>query len=94
MSSIIDVLLRSDTVNSSWLLRVEVVGCTLKILVAMSANVGAGAECIASLASGKQVVAHAEQAWAFFKSLGSPKYHVAPMVDQVRLLLVEDRREE
>ena len=28
---------------------------------------------------------HAERAWAFFRSIGSPKYHVAPMVDQVFL---------
>lgn len=27
----------------------------------------------------------AEKAWAFFRSIGSPKYHVAPMVDQVRI---------
>ena len=26
---------------------------------------------------------HAKQAWEFWKRLGSPKYHVAPMVDQV-----------
>jgi hypothetical protein len=28
-------------------------------------------------------VPHAERAWSFFKSIGSPQYHVAPMVDQV-----------
>lgn len=28
--------------------------------------------------------AHVEQAWAHFRSLGSPQFHVAPMVDQVR----------
>ena len=28
-------------------------------------------------------VPHAKAAWEFFRSLGSPKYHVAPMVDQV-----------
>lgn len=27
--------------------------------------------------------AHVERAWAHFRSLGSPKWHVAPMVDQV-----------
>ena len=26
---------------------------------------------------------HTQQAWKFWKKLGSPKYHVAPMVDQV-----------
>ena len=26
---------------------------------------------------------HIQQAWEFWKKLGSPKYHVAPMVDQV-----------
>jgi hypothetical protein len=29
--------------------------------------------------------AHVEQAWAHFRSLGSPQFHVAPMVDQVRV---------
>lgn len=29
------------------------------------------------------VSAHAERAWDFFRKIGSPKYHVAPMVDQV-----------
>jgi hypothetical protein len=28
--------------------------------------------------------AHVEQAWAHFRSLGRPQFHVAPMVDQVR----------
>lgn len=28
---------------------------------------------------------HAARAWQFFRSIGSPKYHVAPMVDQVGL---------
>lgn len=27
--------------------------------------------------------AHADKAWAHFRALGSPKFHVAPMVDQV-----------
>lgn len=27
--------------------------------------------------------AHVERAWEHFRSLGSPQYHVAPMVDQV-----------
>jgi hypothetical protein len=27
--------------------------------------------------------AHVERSWAYFRSLGSPKWHVAPMVDQV-----------
>lgn len=27
--------------------------------------------------------AHVERAWAHFRGLGSPKWHVAPMVDQV-----------
>ena len=26
---------------------------------------------------------HAQQAWEFWRRLGSPRYHVAPMVDQV-----------
>ena len=29
------------------------------------------------------VVPHAAKAWEFFRSIGAPKYHVAPMVDQV-----------
>lgn len=28
--------------------------------------------------------AHVERSWAYFRSLGSPKWHVAPMVDQVQ----------
>lgn len=28
--------------------------------------------------------AHVERAWAHFRALGSPRWHVAPMVDQVR----------
>ena len=31
----------------------------------------------------KQLVPHAAKAWEFFRSIGSPKFHVAPMVDQV-----------
>lgn len=27
---------------------------------------------------------HAQQAWEFWRKIGSPKYHVAPMVDQVQ----------
>ena len=27
---------------------------------------------------------HTKQAWEFWRRLGSPKYHVAPMVDQVQ----------
>lgn len=30
-------------------------------------------------------VSHTENAWAFFRSIGSPKYWVAPMVDQSEL---------
>ena len=30
---------------------------------------------------------HTERAWKFWRKLGSPKYHVAPMVDQVPILL-------
>lgn len=26
---------------------------------------------------------HTQQAWEFWRKIGSPKYHVAPMVDQV-----------
>lgn len=33
----------------------------------------------------KMVVPHAAKAWEFFRKWGSPKYHVAPMVDQVLL---------
>ena len=29
---------------------------------------------------------HAAAAWDFWRRIGSPKFHVAPMVDQVRLL--------
>ena len=29
-------------------------------------------------------VPHAARAWEWFRSMGSPRYHVAPMVDQVR----------
>ncbi len=32
----------------------------------------------------QQTVPHKEKAWEFFRSMGSPKFHVAPMVDQVR----------
>ena len=28
--------------------------------------------------------AHVAQAWEWWNSIGAPKYHVAPMVDQVR----------
>ena len=31
----------------------------------------------------KLLVPHAAKAWEFFRSIGSPKFHVAPMVDQV-----------
>jgi hypothetical protein len=30
------------------------------------------------------LAAHAEKAWAWWDSMGAPKLHVAPMVDQVR----------
>jgi len=33
----------------------------------------------------EQVVPHAARAWEFFKRIGSPKCHVAPMVDQSEL---------
>lgn len=33
----------------------------------------------------KQDVPHAARAWEFFRGIGSPKYHVAPMVDQVSI---------
>lgn len=29
---------------------------------------------------------HAAAAWEFWRSIGCPKFHVAPMVDQVRQL--------
>ncbi|GAX81381.1 hypothetical protein CEUSTIGMA_g8812.t1 [Chlamydomonas eustigma] len=51
----------------------------------MSANVEPAIVSVSCTDSGKQVVAHAERSWAFFKSMGSPKYHVAPMVDQSEL---------
>ena len=31
---------------------------------------------------------HTQQAWEFWRRIGSPKYHVAPMVDQVSLAAV------
>ena len=34
-------------------------------------------------AEAKQVVAHAAAAWEWFRGIGAPKLHVAPMVDQV-----------
>ena len=30
--------------------------------------------------------AHVAQAWEWWNSIGAPKYHVAPMVDQVRIV--------
>lgn len=33
--------------------------------------------------SGAALEAHVQRSWNYFKSLGSPKWHVAPMVDQV-----------
>lgn len=47
--------------------------------------------CVASAMPGAPLDAanggdsHSERAWAYWRSLGSPKYHVAPMVDQVGL---------
>lgn len=38
---------------------------------------------VATAAKDDDIVPHANQAWEFFRSIGSPKYHVAPMVDQV-----------
>ena len=38
---------------------------------------------VATAARDDDLVAHAKKAWEFFRSIGSPKYHVAPMVDQV-----------
>lgn len=38
----------------------------------------------ASLDAANGESSHSERAWAYWRSLGSPKYHVAPMVDQVR----------
>ena len=29
--------------------------------------------------------AHVSQAWEWWTNMGAPKYHVAPMVDQVRV---------
>lgn len=45
--------------------------------------------CVASAMPGAPLDAaeggdsHSERAWAYWRSLGAPKYHVAPMVDQV-----------
>jgi hypothetical protein len=33
--------------------------------------------------SGAALEAHVQRSWDYFRSLGSPKWHVAPMVDQV-----------
>jgi hypothetical protein len=33
--------------------------------------------------AGAALEAHVQRSWDYFKSLGSPKWHVAPMVDQV-----------
>ena len=38
---------------------------------------------VAASSSPGDDVPHASKAWDFFRSIGSPKYHVAPMVDQV-----------
>jgi hypothetical protein len=41
------------------------------------------AELLATISAAADVESHAERSWAYFRSLGSPKWHVAPMVDQV-----------
>eukprot|EP00882_Tetradesmus_deserticola_P015758 GHRQ01016792.1.p1 GENE.GHRQ01016792.1~~GHRQ01016792.1.p1 ORF type:complete len:339 (+),score=106.38 GHRQ01016792.1:225-1241(+) len=35
--------------------------------------------------SGAALEAHVQRSWSYFRSLGSPKWHVAPMVDQSEL---------
>ena len=34
---------------------------------------------------------HTQQAWEFWRKLGSPKHHVAPMVDQVPVSTVSPK---
>jgi hypothetical protein len=47
--------------------------------------IGTTAAAMASVpAAGDDIVPHAEKAWEHWRQLGSPRYHVAPMVDQVR----------
>lgn len=51
----------------------------------MTVAAGAPSECGApQLLAGSELDAHVARAWDHFKALGSPKFHVAPMVDQVR----------
>lgn len=38
---------------------------------------------VAAAVNDAEAVPQASKAWEFFRSIGSPKYHVAPMVDQV-----------
>jgi len=42
-------------------------------------------EEVAKLVANKPEVPHAEQAWEHWRKLGSPRFHVAPMVDQSEL---------
>jgi hypothetical protein len=55
-----------------------------KQLVAAAAGAAADGTNTLPFSDLQALEAHAERAWAHFRSLGSPAWHVAPMVDQVR----------
>lgn len=49
----------------------------------MSSTETTGISAAVLVGTKRPPVPHAEKAWEFFRAMGSPKYHVAPMVDQV-----------